>query len=331
MRQALTVSFIVPVRNDATRLKTCLASIDANRAVQYAIETVVLDNASADGSGEVARRHGAKVLTLDGVRVSQLRNIGAREAAGDVLAFVDADNEISSRWVQAALDTLKDQSVAAVGSHYHAPPDGTWVQKAYGLLRGSPSGTSEAEWLGSGNVAVRRSVFETVGGFDPRLETCEDVDLCQRIRARGHRIVSDSRLRNIHHGDPATLLDVFHGERWRGRDNLRVSFRRPIQWRNLPSALIPVVDTLLIATVIGALLIALAGWREALALAPLALLGIGAGSLVKVVRAAMREPLMKGSRLVQGFVVAFVYDIARAIALVTPAQHRNTRPEMKGA
>src|SRR5205814_5569345 len=98
-----------------------------------------------------------------------------------------------------------------------------------------------------------RSPFEAVGAFDVSLETCEDVDLCNRLRAAGYRIVSDSRLRNIHHGDPRTLWDLFEGEIWRGRDNLRVSLRGPFTWRALPGVLIPVVNLIMIpAALLGA-------------------------------------------------------------------------------
>ena len=46
---------------------------------------------------------------------------------------------------------------------------------------------------------------------------------------------SGTRLRNVHHGDPASLARVFLGELWRGRDNARVSLRTPRSWRTLAS------------------------------------------------------------------------------------------------
>ena len=49
-------------------------------------------------------------------------------------------------------------------------------------------------------------------------------------------------MRNVHFGDPATLWDLFRGELWRGRDNLRISLRGPLTWRGLPSVVIPIVD-----------------------------------------------------------------------------------------
>jgi GT2 family glycosyltransferase len=58
-------------------------------------------------------------------------------------------------------------------------------------LRGRHQGCAIVEWLGAGNMAVEAAAFHDVGGFDARLQTCEDVDLCKRLRAAGRLIVAD--------------------------------------------------------------------------------------------------------------------------------------------
>ena len=113
-----------------------------------------------------------------------------------------------------------------------------------------PAGVLQVDWLGSGSLAVWREVFEKVGGFDSRLETCEDVDFCQRLRRNGYGLWSDDRLRSVHLGDPRTLRALFFGELWRGRDNLKVSLRGPLTPRALPSVLIPL--TILLLLTVGA-------------------------------------------------------------------------------
>ena len=319
------VSFIVPVRNDAARLARCLRSIQANRRAGSPIEIVVVDNGSIDGSPLVARRFGATVRVVPNARVSELRNLGARHASGDVLAFVDADHEIAPGWVAAALDTLQQDAVGAVGALCEPPANGTWVQRAYGHLRGRARGQRDVEWLGSGNLAVWRRTFEGVGGFDTALEACEDVDLCHRIRAARLRIVSDARLNNVHYGDPKTLRDVFKSELWRGRDNVRVSFRGPIVWRGLPSAVIPLVDLMMCVTAMLGVVAAGAGWTPGLIVAVAAVVVFLAAAAVKVVRAVVREPGAGWTGLCQTLAVACVYDLARALALIARAPHRGIR------
>ena len=57
------------------------------------------------------------------------------------------------------------------------------------IFAARPRDQRDADWLGSGNLAVSRTAFELVGGFDTSLETCEDVDFCHRLRAKGQRVV----------------------------------------------------------------------------------------------------------------------------------------------
>jgi len=321
----LRVRFVVPVRNDAARLEMCLRSVLANHVESAQVEIVVVDNESTDGSRQVAARLGARVIGSAACRVSQLRNAGARDSSADVLVFVDADHEIAPGWLAAAIETLKMGSVGATGGRYRAPRPGTWVQQAYDKLRGQTWGRQDVAWLASGNFAVWRQTFDEVGGFDEALEACEDVDVCNRIRANGLRIVRDSRLENTHHGDPRTLGELFRKELWRGRDNLRVSVRAPFSWRALPSLVVPLVDLILVGITGGGAVAAFVGWR------PGSLLAVGAVASalglagLRFLRASAGNHDIGWMDAIQVFVVACVYDAGRALALITRAPHHARR------
>ena len=313
------VSFVIPVRNDAQRLGRCLQTIHANAYPPRQLEIIVADNGSTDDSTEVAARAGATILHLPGYRVGELRNRAAAAARGQILAFVDADHEIDPFWVPSAVETLQDGSIAAVGALCDPPSDGTWVQRTYGALRGQVAGRHDVEWLGSGNLVVRKTAFDMHGGFDVTLETCEDVDLCQRLRKSGLRIVSDDRLRSVHLGDPATLGALFRGELWRGRDNLRASLRGPVTLRALPSILIPIAELALVAAVgVGLLLSPAVGLLPTLTALILLMLLIG----LRAVRIVLGLQVRRFTHIAQAVAVAGVYDLARAFALVTRVTHR---------
>lgn len=313
---ALELSFIVPVRNDAAGVTRCLHSI-ATAAKRVRHEVIVVDNGSIDGSTDIASGLGAKVFTRAG-RVAALRNAGARAAAGSLLAFVDADHEVDRRWAEAALDLTADPEIAAVGAPYHPPPSANWVQRTYNLLRDHRPGLRDATWLGSGNLAVRRSAFDAVGGFDETLETCEDVDLCQRLKQAGYRVLSDSRLRSTHYGDPSTLRRLFASELWRGRDNLRVSLRA-LALRELPSVAIPAFD--LVAVLVAAIAILLRG-RSGVPVAGAAFALIAGFALLRATRMATRAEGHTVRQFVQACSVAVLYDLARAFALIVRMPHR---------
>jgi hypothetical protein len=322
----LTVSFVIPVKNDARRLERCLDAITRNQDATAAADVIVADNGSTDHSRDVATAAGARVLSLPGLRVPELRNRGAQSVTGAVLAFVDADHEIGPTWLASAIDALDEAGVGAVGALYSAPPRGSWVQQMYGALRGRTVGRNDVSWLGSGNLAVRRDAFEAIGGFDASLEACEDVDFCKRLRAAGWRVVGDERLESVHVGDPATLGALFRAERWRGRDNIRVSLRGPLALRDVPSLVIPIVDLAAGAVcVAGVLASPLFGTRSLLPAAA-SLLAIGGLAALRALRMASSARLRSPLALGRAFLVAVTYDLARAAALLTRAPHHRHAP-----
>jgi GT2 family glycosyltransferase len=315
------VSFIVPVKNDAVRLDRCLRSIRANDYAPDRVEIVVADNGSTDTSATVARSHHATVLSLPGIRLGALRNRAAAAAKGQILAFVDADHEIVPGWIGAAVEALDGASVAAAGAACVPPEPGTWVQRLYDRLRSHPVQAQPVDWLGSGNMAVQQAAFTAVNGFDESLETCEDVDLCRKIRAQGLTIVADPRLRNTHFGDPQTLRHVFFGEMWRGRDNIRVSLRSPRTWRSLISAAIPVaVLASLVVAVVGLLSVTAIGAGVAAVAMAMVLLLISA----RATRMAAGGPLRE---LPGAFVVDGAYELGRAFAMSGLSAYRSRRRE----
>jgi glycosyltransferase involved in cell wall biosynthesis len=313
------VSFIIPVRNDVLRLQRCLASIVRNDYPRALIEIIVVDNQSTDGSARAAREYGAIILTAAGDSVAALRNKGARAALGSILAFADSDHEIAPTWIRTAIDVLSEPGVAATGSAYLTQPSANWVQQQYDGLRTRPEQRGEVSWLGSGNIAVSRAAFERVGGFNAGLTACEDVDLCNRLRLAGYRIVADPDLRSVHFGDPRTLKALFLGELWRGRDNVRVTFSGPRTFSHLRSALIPIADLLCLAIA----MIALVAGRPWLALAC---------ACVPLIPAALKASIMMRRQLRRGIIVAaqalavaVVFDLARALALLARGSHRARR------
>ena len=236
------ISFVIPVRNGAADLPRCLSSIAANlHAGRRVSRSSWWTTARRTIPAEIARRVGRarhRPARPEGWRL-QKRGRG----------------RLARRRPGVRRRRQRDRTrLAARVRHAHfsnrgwARPDTPTTRQP--TRRGSSGCTTrcasraadrrDVEWLGAGNLAVRRTVFEHVGGFDERLEACEDVQLCHSVRRAGYRVVSEPGMDSVHHGDPRTLSDLFFGELWRGRDNLRVSLRGPWTLRTVPSALLPV-------------------------------------------------------------------------------------------
>lgn len=315
----VVVSFVIPVRNDKQRLRHCLASIVGNDYPRDLVEIIVVDNGSTDGSATVGQEFGAVTVSSSSGRVAELRNLGARGTRGSVIAFADADHQIDRGWIAAAVNALALPDVGAAGAPYDTQPSPSWVQQLYDGLRSRPNGREDVLWLGSGNIAMSRAAFERIGGFDTGLTACEDVDLCNRLQQAGYRLLADPAMRSVHFGDPKTLKALFLGELWRGRDNLRVTFRGPKTLRHLRSALLPIAH--LVALILSIVLL-LAGRPGAAGIVLLiSLVPTTLKAAVIVRRRARPTPIVA----MQALLFVLVFDWARALALVFRGSHRARR------
>lgn len=215
------VSVVVPTYNAAGHLQTCLTSLARAREPEAEVETWVVDGGSTDGTVDVAREHGAEVLEAPGTGVAEARNLGAREAGGDALLFLDADCRAPETLLEATVDRLAEH--AAAGAFYRPAPDAGWVARTWLALEAKPGGPTS--WVPAGTLAVRREAFAEVGGFDGDLGASEDVDLCRRLRARGHVVYHDPRMACEHLGQADSLSAFFETEVWRSQ-SLLASVRR---------------------------------------------------------------------------------------------------------
>ena len=311
------VSFVVPVRDRAELLDRSLAAIHSaarscEREIEY--EIVVVDDRSRDTSRAIALAAGARVVDAHGEPLGALRNLGAKVASGEILAFVDADVVLEGYWLNVALDVFEDDRAAAAGAPCRAPVDATWVQRTYDLMRHRVPRRRAVRWVPSGALAIRREAFAAVGGFDSTLSSCEDVDLCRRLRAAGRRIVSDPGLDSIHCCDPETLAALFTGEMRRGASNLRVSTRSHA-FGELPSLVLSLAVLASLVSLAPALAIAAAGEPGWLAVALVPLLAVLAVRAVRMARTG-------GWRQVPAALIGGAVDeVGRATALVAGRLH----------
>jgi len=189
------LAVIIPAHNAADTLGKCLRSI-AESLVQPD-RLIVVDDASNDGCGNLALAQGAEVVTipLGPVGPAAARNQGASHANDvDVYIFFDADVVVHSDTIGALAKRLANEpSVDAMfGSYDECPPEKGLASLYKNLLHHYVHQTSRREastfWAGCG--AIRRSVFEAVGGFDEMYSrpSIEDIELGTRLRKQGYHI-----------------------------------------------------------------------------------------------------------------------------------------------
>ncbi|MGN6608719.1 MAG: glycosyltransferase family 2 protein [Jatrophihabitans sp.] len=189
---------------------------------------------------------------------ARARNLGAQNTTGDILLFVDDDAYLGDEHVmQRLVDVLDgDLSIAVTGTSKLAPPDASRFQRAVvdqvprmsypvedeDTESNPPLGEYGFTAITTTCAAVRRSVFDEIGGFDESMGTGgEDTKFFARVRADGHRIVLAGRTwvyhdpppslkfllrKSFFYGvghahearrDPSRGMDLLHLGDWRGR------------------------------------------------------------------------------------------------------------------
>lgn len=231
-------SIIIPAKNEEANIGRCLDSINSVDWPDNQYEVIVVDNGSTDRTVEIAREKRAKVFVKPELTISGLRNFGAGEGAGEILAFLDADCTVTPSWLRKAAPYLERVEIACFGSPPIVPEDATWIPKAWFAVRRKSMDAAETDWLESMNMFVRREPFLACGRFDESLITCEDYDLSLRLRAYGS-IVADSAIIAVHHGEAATIGHFFRKELWRGKSNFAGMAQHGFSLAELPSLLAP--------------------------------------------------------------------------------------------
>ena len=221
----LKISIIIPCYNEERFLPGLFDAISKVTTYKNTYDVTVVDNGSSDRSVEIAQKHNAVVVTEPEANISRLRNVGAQHARGEILAFLDADCLPLAAWLDEASKYKERSDVGLFGSIPLCPSDATWVERAW--LATSRKGVSDVGFICTANMFIKRSVFVQVGGFDEKLTTGEDYDICQRILRAGYRIVSDDKVAVIHLRYPKTVLARYKKEIWYGEQMFNILKIKP--------------------------------------------------------------------------------------------------------
>lgn len=204
-------TLIVPCPGDSAVLRRLLNALDTQAYRHF--DLVLLPDAPIPDFPE---RPWLSVRPTGPMRPAQKRNLGARAAKGEVLAFIDDDAYPRTDWLANAAARLSGpDAIAALGGPGLTPPDDPPSAQLSGLVLASPlvSGNFRYRYFIQGplrrvedfpscNLFVRKSAFEAIGGFRENYWPGEDTLLCADLQTSGHALWYDPRLVVYHHRRP---------------------------------------------------------------------------------------------------------------------------------
>ena len=194
------VSVVIPAYNHVRYIGECVDSVLSQD--HPAIEVIVVDDGSTDGTLERLQGYGTRITLLrqQGGRQARARNLALGVARGELIAFLDSDDRYRPGRIRAAAQAFRDDPSAALvwsdyrridaegrllevcrwqgHGHGHENGDGGFARE---LIAGNP--------ICNATTTVRRSVLDEIGGFDERVPRVCDGAAWYQIAARGHRFV----------------------------------------------------------------------------------------------------------------------------------------------
>jgi GT2 family glycosyltransferase len=224
MKVARTFSVIVPTHNRIPALVECMRGITALAYPREQFQVIVVN----DGGAEIPKSLAAAWKSeLDLVLLKQenrgsgpARNLGARHAVNDWLAFTDDDCVPAPDWLRRFADASASAPDAALGGETrNGLPENIYAAASQCLIsflldyyhRGTEK-RSQVSFFPANNLALTRRVFEQVGGFDDTIRYAEERDLCERLVVAGFsmRYVPEAR---VDHFRPMKFKSFLHEHR----------------------------------------------------------------------------------------------------------------------
>ena len=211
---ALHASLIICTRNRGTHLQACLEYVRKLETPSGGWQLVIVDNGSTDSTPDLirvfARSAACEVVptyeALPGL--ARARNTGIAQASGDILAFTDDDCYVRPDFLVQVCAVFQESSVGYLGGRVilHDPTDApVTIKDSLSAQHLSPHRFLPGGVIHGANMAVRRKVVQSIGGFDPLLgagtplQSGEDLEFLARACWAGWAGTYDPRPVVAHH------------------------------------------------------------------------------------------------------------------------------------
>jgi cellulose synthase/poly-beta-1,6-N-acetylglucosamine synthase-like glycosyltransferase len=207
------ISVVIGIRNEEKFIEECIESLLNLDYPQNSYEIIIVDGMSTDKTRDIVQKYPVKLLLNERKNVAAARNLGVKNARGELVAFTDGDCKVDSQWLKALIREMQDapDDVMCFGGPNLIfdtdPVFGRVVGYAQESFLGSggsaqSKNSTKKRYVGSlpnCNAMYKKAAIQEVGGFDERFIVGQDGDLNYRIGKKGNRFLYVPEAQVLHH------------------------------------------------------------------------------------------------------------------------------------
>jgi GT2 family glycosyltransferase len=229
VHEQVEISIVVPVFNQFRFTQACLASLQEHQGTER-FEVIVVDDCSTDETGKAVPQMPGVVYLRNETNSGFITscNRGAEKARGKYLVFLNNDTLVRDGWLKPLVNTFVEDPYAGIVGSKLIYPDGR-LQEAGGVIWRDASGWNygkfddpakpeynylrEVDYSSAAALMIPKSLFQSVGGFDPRYAPAyyEDTDLAFKVRQAGYKVLYQPLSEVIHYEGATGGTDITTG------------------------------------------------------------------------------------------------------------------------
>ncbi len=207
------VSIVVGIRNEEKFIEECIESLLNLDYPRDFYEIIIVDGMSTDKTRDIVQRYPVRLLLNERKNVAAARNLGVKNARGELIAFTDGDCKADPQWLKSLVREMQDapDDVVCFGGPNLIfdtdPVFGRVVGYAQETFLGS-GGSAQSKnstkkhyvsSLPNCNAMYKKAAIQEVGGFDERFVVGQDGDLNYRINKKGNKFLYIPEAQVLHH------------------------------------------------------------------------------------------------------------------------------------
>ena len=202
------VSIIIPCYNEEKDLPICLGSLTKQSYKNF--ETIIVDDGSSDNTLDIAKKFRTKILKQDHQGPGKARNLGAKNARGEILVFVDADMHFDKDYLKnlvspilADMEIIGTTHETEIATNTNNPWSSMW-----GKMRVSKETAKNQKIF----RAIRKNKFLEMGGFDPHYGYADDQTFWFKYHLSS--VVAEKTI--CYHKNPESIKSTYKQAKWIG-------------------------------------------------------------------------------------------------------------------